>query len=370
MSKRFQAGPKTKIPVDPSDSAQSCRTANSNDLSVAIVGAGISGLVAGRTLHAHGLEVAVFDKGRGPGGRTSTRRHLDYSFDHGAQYFTVRDPRFRHSVDSWIEDGVVTPWAGRMAVARGGEVTVKAHEIDRYVGVPGMSSLARHLASDLGVTYGARVEVIEGQAGHWHLTTDGGTDLGSFGTVLVTAPPAQATQLLTAAPELARQVGAVELRPCWAVMAVFDQRLDLSFDGAFVEDSPLSWVARNNSKPGRPSHESWVLHGSPAWSARHLEDPAEAVGAALLTAFFQAVGHEPQTPHFARVHRWRYSIAADPLQVGCLWDPALRLGVCGDWCSGSRVEGAFLSGLAAAGRVLGPSTSLGEDSPLTTGSPQ
>jgi phytoene dehydrogenase-like protein len=42
------------------------------DVDVAIVGAGISGLFAGRTLADRGIRVQVFDKARGPGGRSAT----------------------------------------------------------------------------------------------------------------------------------------------------------------------------------------------------------------------------------------------------------------------------------------------------------
>ncbi len=59
---------------------------------VAVIGAGISGLMCARTLADHGCDVSVFEKSRGVSGRMSTRRVDDsLSFDHGAQYFTARD---------------------------------------------------------------------------------------------------------------------------------------------------------------------------------------------------------------------------------------------------------------------------------------
>ncbi len=327
--------------------------ARANGPSVAVVGAGVAGLFAARTLRDHGLEVRVFDKGRGPGGRISTRRHDAFRFDHGAQYFTARDPRFRRYVDAWCEEGVARPWGGRIAVLEGGRAESKQDGPERFVGVPGMSAVARHLGADLEVASATRVGAVKGRGSGWRLVDGDGASLGEFGALLVAVPPAQAAELLTAAPELERRTRAVAMRPCWAVMAAFDERLDLPFDGAFVHGSPLSWVARNGSKPGRPDPESWVLHGSPGWSARHLEgDPDEAQDR-LLEAFFAATALEPRAPRFVRAHRWRYAIAEEPLDAGCLWDADLRIGACGDWCAGSRVEGAFLSGMAAAGRVLG-----------------
>ena len=75
---------------------------------VAVIGAGISGLMCARTLLDHGIDVTVFEKGRGVGGRMATRRTDDgLQFDHGAQYFTVRDERFERYVDSWLQDGIV-----------------------------------------------------------------------------------------------------------------------------------------------------------------------------------------------------------------------------------------------------------------------
>jgi predicted NAD/FAD-dependent oxidoreductase len=188
---------------------------------------------------------------------------------------------------------------------------------------------------------------------------EGGRDILRYDAVLVTTPPAQAIPLLAAAPALARRTGAVKMAPCWAVMAVFAATLDISVDGSFVGEGPLSWIARNTSKPGRPEHEAWVLHGSPEWSAANLELEADEAGDLLLASFFEAIGHSPIRPVFCQAHRWRFSLAENPFTEGCLWDDEATIGACGDWCQGSRIEGAFLSGMAGAGRVLGATVRRG-----------
>lgn len=320
---------------------------------LAVVGAGLSGLTAARSLADHGRQVTLFEKSRGPGGRMATRRTDGYVFDHGAQYFTVRDERFRRHVASWIEAGLVQPWPGKFGVAKQGTVTSKDGETVRYVGTPRMSALTRHLADGLDIRFNSRVAQIERSAGRWQLFDEKHDPLGTFDGVIVTTPPAQAAPLLSEAPDLARQVEAVEMQPSWAVMTVFDAPSPLSHDGLFVHASPLSWVARNSSKPGRPAPESWVLHAAPDWSRAHLEENPQTIVASLLEAFFEATGLAPVKPVFAQAHRWRYAMAEDPLEAGSLWQADLHLGVCGDWCHNARVEGAFLSGLTLAGRMLG-----------------
>lgn len=324
----------------------------SMSLDVVVVGAGVSGLACAGTLADHGHRVRVVEKSRGPGGRTATRHEGDWRFDHGAQYFTVRDPRFRRRVDSWLEHGLVAPWAGRIAVLERGTVEPKDDDTGRYVGVPGMNAVCRHLADDLDVQWRTRVERIDRDGDRWRLTAEDGTDLGTADAVVVSAPPAQTAELLThVVPDLAARARGVEMAPCWAAMAVFDRPLETAFDGAFVGGSPLSWVARNGSKPGRPGHEAWVLHAGPDWSQTHLELERDDAAARLLDAFRDAAGElDAEVLHLAG-HRWRYALPREPLADPCLFDRELRIAACGDWCGGPRVEGAFLSGLAAAGTV-------------------
>lgn len=331
------------------------RPARGQTLRIAMIGAGVSGLMAARTLADHGHELLVLDKARGPGGRVSTRRADAFQFDHGAQYFTVKDRRFGRYVRAWLAEGLVAEWQGRLVSLEAGEITPKETKPRRFVAVPGMNGLTRHLAEGLEVRFNSRVLRIErgvlsrGQA----LVLESGERLEGFDVVLVSTPAPQALPLVERSSWLNERVSRVRMTGCWAVMCAFATPLPLAWDGAFVQGSPLSWVARNASKPGRGPQETWVLHASPSWSEEHMEDSPEQVLSVLLGVFERETGLSLPPPLYASAHRWRYDQSPVPLGDECLYDPEARLGVCGDWCVGGRVEGAFLSGAALAGRVLG-----------------
>jgi predicted NAD/FAD-dependent oxidoreductase len=321
---------------------------------VAIIGGGISGLICARSLVDHGLEVVVFEKSRGVGGRMATRRtEAGPTFDHGAQYFTARDPIFRRYVSAWLDVGVAAPWEGRIATLNNGTLEAQQKQETRFVGVPSMNAICRHLSAGLEAVFSTRVLPPQRDDKCWRISDEGGNHLGVFDYVITSAPAPQSAVLLASAPRLQQQARQTSLRGCWAAMLAFDVSLGLHFDGAFVHDSLLSWVARNNSKPQRcGAGDTWVLHASPTWSDTHLEDDVNTLLPKLVDAFWQATGVPRRDPSFLRGHKWRYAIPSEPLDSRCLFDAELQIGACGDWCNGPRVEGAFLSGLTVAARVI------------------
>ncbi len=318
---------------------------------IAIIGAGVAGLTCARELATDGFKVTVFDKGRSPGGRTATRRkEPGCEFDHGAQYFTARDPRFQKVTTDWIQRGVVSEWHGRIVRLEAG-VATETTPLPRYVGTPGMSAMAADLANGLHVHSGIQVVRIHRDLAGWNLTTTTTDVHGPFESLIITLPSPQAAALLNDHP-FGQLSAAVPMTPCWAVMVAFDTKLEVPWDGAFVHGSPLSWVARNSSKPGRSQqNDSWVLHATSEWSSEHLEQSPETSATELLAAFSR-LADTPLPPHcYLLAHRWRYSLGSDPSERKVLVDAENRLIVCGDWLSGGRVEGAFLSGVDAAVRV-------------------
>lgn len=325
---------------------------------IAVVGAGIAGLSAARRLGEANHEVTVFEKARGVGGRTSTRRSGEASFDHGAQYFTCRGAPFRALCDDLQRRGVVDSWDLPVVALSSGQARPLADPPPRYVGVPGMNALAKELAAPLSVQCRARITRVapmrdaSGPAVPWQLVDDSHAVAAGYDGVVVATPAAQALALVGASEALSNRIRSVEIDPCWAVMLLFAERLDVGFAGAFVADSALAWVARNASKPGRPPGEAWVLHADAAWSRDHLEMPAEAVTKELCRVFEEALGVTVPSPAAAFAHRWRYARPVPPDARFPLWDRERRIGVCGDWTRGARVEDAFESGLELAEEIL------------------
>lgn len=296
---------------------------------------------------------------RAPGGQR---------FDHGAQYFTVRDERFERYVAEWMRAGIAAEWRGRIVTLTNGHIEPKESSTPRFVAVPGMNAICKHLAHELDIALETRVAVLERRAETWRLQQEDGRWLGEYDWVLASAPAAQSAELLAGVPSVHKKAAATTMSGCWAAMLTFDDSLDLPFDGAFVHDSILSWVARNDTKPGRVGHSAgppdrescWVLHASASWTDRYLNEAAPDILPRLIDAFWRATGSQRRAPTFATAHRWRYAIPQEPLDDRCLFDAEMRAGACGDWCGGPRIEGAFLSGLAMAERLIAQLTSRGD----------
>lgn len=315
----------------------------------------MAGLACARALLARGIRVCVFDKGRRPGGRIATRRTGGHAYDHGAQYVTAFDVRFRELVQVLRGNGIVAPWRGLFVHVAHGAIQPLADKRDWFVGVPGMSALATSFAADVHVVTGVQVARIErGEVG-WTLVATDGTTYGRFDAVIVAVPAPQALPLLEAsAPRLVDAAAAVRFEPCWAVMVALQRRAPINFDAAAITESALCWSARDGAKPQRKGGETWVLHAAGDWSAAHLEDPPEEVAEALLGAFAEASGISLSLGGIEELwaHRWRYARVAEPLGQPFLFDKHRSIGACGDWCLGPRVEAAFLSGTAMAERLL------------------
>ena len=308
---------------------------------IAIVGAGMAGLSCGQRLSRLGHEVRLFDKGRGPGGRMATRRMEDggttLHFDHGAQYFTAREPRFVEQVAHWEASGVAARWA--------------AAGDDAWVGTPAMNAPLKAMAGELGVQFGTRIEQLVRDGEGWQIDGEGAPD-ARFDAVLVAVPAEQAGPLLQPhAPAMATLADQTASDPCWTLMAGFEAPLALVQD-TLRQRGPIGWAARNNAKPGRASEECWVVQASPEWSCAHLEDNAETVAAALLAELAEANGGPLPRQLGATAHRWRFARSGTAGEEA-LWDAEQRIGVCGDWLIGPRVEAAYMSGLLLAEAVGG-----------------
>ncbi|MEM6639041.1 MAG: FAD-dependent oxidoreductase [Pseudomonadota bacterium] len=331
--------------------------ANGAALSVAVVGAGAAGAAAARTLADHGHAVTVFEKSRGAGGRMATRRVDDGTFDHGAQYFSARDAGFLRRVEAWEQDGAAARWPARLVHIRSDGRADAAGDSKRFAFAPGMNTLAQSQLHRIEVTTGCRVERLVQKADKWLLSAKD-ESMGPFDAVVLTPPAPQLGELLTdSALPVPPAIADATFAPCLAAMVTLPLDADgAGFDAAFVEDDELAWLACDSAKPGRKTASGlshWVLHATESFSARHIDADKQTVAAELVSALARRFPDWP-TPTEAHGHRWRYARVANAVAT-----PARSVSsVSGVWLAGdalggdSSVETAWLSGVAAAARVM------------------
>lgn len=315
--------------------------------SIAVIGAGLAGLSCAAALREQGHSVHVFEKSRGVGGRMSTRNFESWACDHGAQYFTARDPSFAQQVDAWQKAGAAALWDARITSfdAQGWQ-TIQPSS-GRYVGTPSMTAPAKHLARVLDIHFSTTVDQLLRQDQAWKLhSKEHGPIEMRFDTLVLAIPSKQAEPLVQphSATLYMRCQDAVMV-PSWALMVYANEPLPLAFDAAFINQGMFSWIARNSSKPQRPSSEAWLAHATTEWSLAH-EHLTKDQAAPLLSAGFETLtGYRPQ---HIQTHLWRFARLGHASHHGQLFDPSLQLGLCGDWTSTEKVEGAWLSGQAVA----------------------
>lgn len=325
---------------------------------IAIIGAGISGLCAARELVKAGHSVTLFDKSRGIGGRLSTRYAGAYEYDHGAQYFTVTDDRFRAVVEEAEQHRAVTRWEGRALYLKTGLLTSDTGR-ERWVGTPRMNSFAKFLAQDLDIFTSHRVSSLKRDKDEtWTLGfEDNGEgaiqDRSGFDKIICTTPPEQAVTLLPADFADIQSLKAAKMEACFALMIGLTGPIDPGWESLRVSDLPVSWLSVNSAKPGRANNlGTLVVHASPDWSNANIETDREEVQSVIMEITAALTRQDLSQPEHVSLHRWLYASVANSPEKPFLSDPVKNLYAIGDWCRGGRVEGAALSGFSVADHIL------------------
>ncbi|MET0330584.1 MAG: FAD-dependent oxidoreductase [Dyella sp.] len=335
---------------------------------IAIVGAGMAGASCAWHLRHAGLEVDVFDKSPDVGGRMAAKAmpmhgtgpSLASMIDHGAQYFTARDPAFRDFVQSQLgEGGSIATWQPRIEADEHNPLLQSARAEPWYVGAPSMPAAIRQLLVGVSVFTQAQILHLEQDVDGWTLEAAEGpnehTHYSGYTAVVVAMPGALARRLVKPHSEaLAMVCQQAVMAPCWSALFLAEA-LPEAADVYLGEAQGLSWIGRDSSKPGRqiePGVDTWVVHADTVWSSEHLEVEPGAAAHALEGAFVAAMRAHGQRVRVisSAAHRWRHAKAATLKRAPISSDEGLAL--CGDYLREGRVEAAFVSGREAASKVL------------------
>jgi len=328
-------------------------------LSIAIVGAGLSGLTIANIIRDH-AEVTVFEKARGVGGRMSTRYAEEFYFDNGAQFFTARNKYFKQFLAPHFSSGLVQEWQGKVVtLEKGKKMTDRIWFEPHYVATPGMNNLCKKLAENIKINLNCDIAPLgEKSKQGWELFDKNGTGLGHYNWVISTAPPVQTINLFDKFLPQDSSLNQSKFLACYSLMFGFNKKWEHSWIAANILNSPLEWISVNSTKPGRNHNlTTLVVHSSNNWAEEHVDDDLEKTEHFLRDELQQILKFNISDPEYFSLHRWRYALRDklndDRIKNEFYYDKALQLASVGDWCCGSRIEDTWLNAHELALKIVG-----------------
>jgi predicted NAD/FAD-dependent oxidoreductase len=318
-------------------------------MKIAIIGTGMAAsALTYRLRNARpDIQLQLFEKSRGVGGRMSTRRREPWAFDHGVPFFTARTQSFQQMLKAFQSEGVVAEWQPRViTLSKGKKPYTRDWFEPHYVATPNMNHLCKALLGEQPIQFQQTINGVKGEPGRWHIVSTEGREFGPFEYVVCTAPAEQTQVILqnvTASP-------GVDFEPCFTLMLSCAADYQPTFDAARVNNGNLKWLSWSNSKPGRTSQASLVAHGTGDYSLKRFDDDREVVQAEMLAELTALVADLPIES--VDLHRWKYAQVVKPLGNPFWTDESESLFACGDWCLGNEVEDAFGSADLLADKLV------------------
>lgn len=339
-------------------------------MKVAIIGAGVAGLAAAYKLRHEQLQIdlVLYEKSRGVGGRAATRRVHGAVFDHGAQYIKGSTPALEHLLrDTLAHDTLVDIAAPVWTFTGDGRITEgdpKQNTGPKWTYSDGLTRLAKELARNLDVRTGTRIGRIAQANRSFVLFDTEGNTVGAADAVLLTPPAPQTADLIrtSALPAAAQhtmleQLADARYRRCLTLTLGYDPVLRERPWYALVnidKHHPISWLAYEHHKPQRPMDGQHVVIAqmAPQWSMDHWEDELPALQNEITALLSDLLGEDLHTPRWADRQGWRYSQPDSGADFRTLNDALPGVFFAGDYTTGQgRVHLAIEQGWQVADEI-------------------
>ena len=138
------------------------------------------------------------------------------------------------------------------------------------------------------------------------------------------------------------------------VMVAFKNQKNLPISSIKFGDDTLAWAANENSKNRFKSNTNlWTLQASLKWSKKTINKYKNnsLITRELVSRFINLTGFDKKKIIYTGVHGWKYSYNYEKTPFLSYWDKKNKLGVCGDWFNGPKVENAWLSAKELAKKI-------------------
>ena len=308
-----------------------------------VIGSGISGATIANLLNKN-HSVDLFDKARGPGGRSSFKR-LDKAkgFDHGTQYISPKSLAFKKFVNFLIKKKILKKWSGIHLFLNKTKKENKNHL--KIIGRKGNNDISKYLLKNINCYFQTELKKIDYKDKKWVLTfSDGNRKI--YEKLILTCPFAQLSKLskeFIKAPFIKKKV---KMDANITVMFSI-KKTNNNVSSYLFDDKILGWAAKENSKKRFKScQDLWTLQSTHNWANKKINKNRENKdinSKILIDLFFKLTGIKKTKILFSLNHGWKYSSNSNPLKIKSYWNSSLNLGVCADWFVGPRLEAGWIS---------------------------
>ncbi|GAB3032594.1 NAD(P)/FAD-dependent oxidoreductase [Bowmanella dokdonensis] len=308
----------------------------------AIVGAGMSGCLLCSYLTAAGHQVTVFEKSRGPGGRSSTKRTDWGSFDPGASFLRTADPDLLEQLQPLEALGIVRPWSVTPYDKTDYFSAQQTHD-QFFVFTPGMNAACRFWLQGASLLNSIQITHMQEMPKGWMLWDQQQRKFGLFDYVVVTAPWPQTRHLLSEhLPDIA-DTRETDWLPCWSVAMQLARPVTDAMPVIYAHQQLLQLAVLDSAKPDRQAkRQIWVVQFSHPESARLQYTAKDEVARRAASALGELLELPPLQVSHSYQHYWRFA-RLSPLGhlPGLIHDPERRLMGLGDWSMGGSLPCVF-----------------------------
>jgi predicted NAD/FAD-dependent oxidoreductase len=306
-----------------------------------VLGSGIAGSTIANLLSKK-YSVHVFDKARGPGGRSSNKRFKNnLSFDHGVQYISPKSKLFIKYVQKLHKNKILKIWDDNHL-----DFTFEKKPFStKYIGRKANNDLVKYNLKNIKQSFASPIEKIDFKKYFWEITLKNKSK-HQFKSLIITCPFPQLKKLAKNYLDKNILKLKVQMQPNITVMLAFKNQITLPISSIKFNDDILAWVANENSKKRFKSNINlWTLQATLKWSKKNINKykTDKLIMNQLITRFIKLTGFEKNKIIFKKIHGWKYSYNYEKTPYLSVWNKKINLGVCGDWLSGPKVENAWLS---------------------------
>jgi hypothetical protein len=329
---------------------------------VAIIGSGICGAYLAYSLAAK-YEVYVFEKARGLGGRSASKRQGETSFDYGVSYFSIHDSDLKSFLtDSLFHENIELVdrkvvkldrndkeiSGNRILVSEGtASENVESGVWEQstealFVSKPYGNSFAKALLKDIKNIFletriqGVVKKTVVGSGllqqnlqddFKYKLILENAAEFDvDFDIIISTAPAAQSAQIYAKYDDLVKSLSQVKYNPAFVLMFSLKQSAGMfsspvvsesiskirDADILKIKNSIIEEIIFNHKKPLRDSTTpAFVIKASKSFTENNLEMEHALIEEALLNEFFSIMGFKEELNKleidFKHLHRWLYS---------------------------------------------------------------